>query len=741
MRKLYACLVVALICTAAKAANTTVTVTQEAFAFLEGYNVSKIYDFVNWTINGEAIEGEWAMSTDAAGFKANDWSGAAQTMYQCTTPGLTHLYAMDSNGNQRPRTIYTDNGKACGIYNFAGGGRVFSIADLKATMIIAIQRGTNDAKKPYESTHLSTSATDFAVCITDSIHAEQEAVDADGDGTPDGVNDGLDYYRMIADGRIDLVFERSHWIAAYAVLTDASMAEYVTSPVLKLAGVYETMRNIAVTPGTSSLGNDVETYYAFESADPLFMEDTEEIASIDTVYVIDEVTGEPAIDETTGEKIIESTTINYVRKPVYSEEFECWGENIYDPEVGSTLDITESDDEDMDGFVTVKAVSITAEGVMSEIVEVKFAVNAITLNAPTLTLVGMEGTNRNYRIGWTNNTLCGEEFQIIYETAEGFVNEEATIGEIITTAEGVTVTVKANGYLDGVLDFQDIDNEGIEYARKNTENATEGKNDWEFQNLALEQYQQIRGEILDYAYSVNAEGDTTFYSAEEYNSGEFAIPEGTVEVYKHFGWWWDGGSNDRATWGVLMDTVWADSIAIDADGNETVVEYYTIENVRYEEDGVGIFHSGLSIDCPPNAKNNSCIMIYCNTAHPDLGLYMMAKCTVNIEGLNYGEYVTMATGWGGSNYVNTTETTCDMVTTDGLFSKSFGQGVHIMNINVYTSGNLPDAIEKIEGNSANYANVFSIDGRMVRKNANVGTALNGLQKGIYIMNGKKYFVK
>jgi hypothetical protein len=30
---------------------------------------------------------------------------------------------------------------------------------------------------------------------------------------------------------------------------------------------------------------------------------------------------------------------------------------------------------------------------------------------------------------------------------------------------------------------------------------------------------------------------------------------------------------------------------------------------------------------------------------------------------------------------------------------------------------------------------------MVRKNINVGNALNGLQKGIYIMNGKKYFVK
>jgi len=740
MRKLYLLIVMALFGVAVNAANTTVKVTQEAFAFLEGYNVSKIYDFVNWTINGEAIEGEWTMSTDPAGFKANNWSGAAQTMYQCTTPGLTHLYAMDA-ANTRPRTIHNENGKACGIYNFAGGGRVFSIADLKATMIVAIQRGTNDAKKLYESTYLSTSATDFAVCITDSIHAIQEAVDADGDGTPDGTNDGLDYYMMKADGRIDLVFERSHWIAAYAVLTDASMKEYVTSPVMKLVKVNEDMRDVEVKIGESSLGNEVETYYSLDGSSPLFMEDTEEIARMDTVYVIDETTGEPAIDEATGEKIIDHVDVVYVQRPVFDEDAQAWGDYIYNPEDGTPISISSNDDEDGDGYVTVKAASITKDGVASEIVEVNISVGIVALNQPTLTLVGMDGLNRKYQIGWTNNTLCGEEFMIAYETAEGEVNEEVLVGDIVTTAEGVKVVVSVDGYADGVNDLQDIDNEGIEYARKNTEVAGEGRNDWEFQNLDEEQYKMIRREILDYAYYVNAEGDTTVYTPEEYNGGEIAIPEGAVEVYKHYGWWWDGGSNDRATWGVLMDTIWADSISVDELGNEVTVQYYTIENVRYEDDGVGIFHSGLSIDCPPNAKNNSCIMIYCNTAHPDLGLYMMSKSTINIEGLSYGEYVTMSIGWGGSNYVSTTETTCDMATADGIFSKSFGAGVHIMNINVYTSDNLPDAIEKVQGNSANYANVYSVDGRLVRRNANVGTALSGLQKGLYIMNGKKYLVK
>ena len=41
-------------------------------------------------------------------------------------------------------------------------------------------------------------------------------------------------------------------------------------------------------------------------------------------------------------------------------------------------------------------------------------------------------------------------------------------------------------------------------------------------------------------------------------------------------------------------------------------------------------------------------------------------------------------------------------------------------------------------NVAKAANIYSVDGRLVKKNA---TSLNGLESGIYIMNGKKYVVK
>ena len=126
------------------------------------------------------------MSTDKAGFRANNWAGNPQDMFQCKTEGLTNLYSSDY-GKIYARTIANENGKACGIFNGASGGRAFSIADLKESMIVAIQRGTNDAGKPMESTYLATSANGiYAVEITDSIHAIQEAIDADGDGVADG---------------------------------------------------------------------------------------------------------------------------------------------------------------------------------------------------------------------------------------------------------------------------------------------------------------------------------------------------------------------------------------------------------------------------------------------------------------------------------------------------------------------------------------------------------------------------
>ena len=47
-------------------------------------------------------------------------------------------------------------------------------------------------------------------------------------------------------------------------------------------------------------------------------------------------------------------------------------------------------------------------------------------------------------------------------------------------------------------------------------------------------------------------------------------------------------------------------------------------------------------------------------------------------------------------------------------------------------------INDIKANAKNAADIYSIDGRLVKKNA---TTVNGLASGVYIMNGKKYVVK
>lgn len=72
--------------------------------------------------------------------------------------------------------------------------------------------------------------------------------------------------------------------------------------------------------------------------------------------------------------------------------------------------------------------------------------------------------------------------------------------------------------------------------------------------------------------------------------------------------------------------------------------------------------------------------------------------------------------------------------TRAYFTKSGNQPAMI-NINL--DGNAT-GIENIEQNQADIYDVYSLQGQLIRKNA---TSLNGLAKGIYIVNGKKVMVK
>ncbi len=716
MRKIYLIMAAMIIGVTLPSKAVNIVVNETCASWFEGYEMTKLYDFVNWTINGEPLNDkpdEWTMSSDAATFKVANWSGNGQTVYPITSENLTHIYVM--NGDVRPRETY-------GIFNFSGG-RTLSFADLKAGMIIVAQGGSTNSKKPYTSTYVSKTAEGICIEITDSIMAIQNAVDADGDGEPDGVNDGLRYFKMLADGRLDLVLEGNNYISAYGIIADASAAEFVSAPSLKLVGVAYDSRNIELKAGESSRGNEVTTWYSVDGSSPIFMEDTEEIARYDTIYVRDELGA--VIDST--DYTVETI---FVQKPVFDEENSAWGDRQYYAEDGA-IEVSSGDDEDGDGYITVKVASITEAGVMSDIVEINVSVGYITLNQPTLTLIGLEGTLRKYQLGWANNTLCGEEFFINAEIGEGDIYEGMQIGDVIASRESIAVTVSADGYEDGVLTLNELDEEGVEYVRKNATLAEADKHDWDFDNLTEEQEMKIRREIIDYAYVVPEVGDTIKFYAEDGNWEAVEVPDTAIYVYHDYNWWYDSG-NGRATLNVQIDTIWAE------DGTYTT-------NAYYKEETIGLFHSGLTIDCPPNAKNNSCILIYTSDAEnilnrENLGLYFLSKGTISISSVQYGEYVLTNRGSGGSNYTNSRWTDCDRVPLEG-FTKSITSGSHIFSIDVYTTENLPDAIDKVVGNEANYANVYSIDGRIVRKNVNVGTALNGLHKGFYIMNGKKYFVQ
>lgn len=723
MRKIYSLITAVLLggSLASNAANTTVTVSEEAVAHLEDYRLIKLYDFVAWTYNGEELP-EWKYSDTKASFQINNWDHKLTDVFQVTTEGLNNLYLQDTGG-QYPRTLTSEPGKACGIFNGSKGGRIFSIGDLKAGMIVVLQGGSNDANKPWSQTIVTYE--DNIYNLTDSIHAVQEALDNDGDGEADGINDGLRYYRIESDGRLDLSLERTNWIAAYAILINKNMAEYVETPIQKLTKVEHAYRKIDVKSYSSSFGTPVKTYYSIDGSSPINMRDTEVVLSRDTTWVINEETGEIVIDETTGEPMVDHIDITYVQEPVQDETGE-WGDWIYENEI----EISDGDDYDGDGLVTVKVASITDEGVMSGVSSLTYSVGEIVLNTPVLTLVGMDKTARNYQLSWTNNTLCEEDYSFTYEANTGEAGE-MVIGDIISLTDGVVVTVSAEGYSDGVLVMNEVAEQGRSYARKNAELAAEGQHDWDFQNLSEDMIKKLEGKVVDYYYTLTYDEngeviDTVKYDAEKIDNGEIDEPDNMETAYKYYGWDALNATYSRTTLHVIVDTL----------VNEETGEKTT--NAYYDEEKTGIFN-GLTISCPPNAANNSCIIMYTNT---ELGVYFMSKSTISVENTAYGEFVVMGLGSGGSNYTTRTWSSCEMNgNPDGPYSVNLAAGMHVFYIDIYTSNDLPDVIEKVEGNNATFANVYSIDGRLVRANANVGNALNGLAKGIYIMNGKKYLVK
>ena len=130
-----------------------------------------------------------------------------------------------------------------------------------------------------------------------------------------------------------------------------------------------------------------------------------------------------------------------------------------------------------------------------------------------------------------------------------------------------------------------------------------------------------------------------------------------------------------------------------------------------------------------------------------LGLYCMARPTLTFdrEVAEYGDFVLVYQGAGGSNYTNNRWPSVHEVPADQLLSFQLNSGgIHLFYIDVYTSDKPEDyedpyvtEISNVAAPKALTGNIYSMDGRIIRRNADT----NGLQRGMYILNGKKYLVK
>lgn len=687
------------------AAMMLVSVTASAWSFdmtddnevlqSEAYNyrLYKSYNFFAGQFNGENLTNEagdrvygdgcLTLSADKAAFKLNGFD-----VYRVTAPvQMQNFYLAIGTGAINLRAGVNKDG----LHNYGSGSRFFAIADVKAGQIIVCQWGFSNTGKQ-GTTQPSDRISGASACtwddITEEVHAAQDALAPEPEAGQDPlvVHDNFSYWRATSDGFFVIEMGRDNCIQGLQIWIDATAKEAVTSPSLKVTGVNYDSRTLEFKPGESTFGNPVVTYYSTDGSDPVFLKDSEEVDHYeDDIPVYKKVLDMDAVADAGG----------------------LFGENEpYDPEMGYIVVDANFDEDDgiKDNIVTVKAVSVSVEtGVISDILTLPVSVEEITLNKPTFTLTGIDGVERTYTIGWTNNTLCGEEYQMIVETGEGGyydLDPNTGIGTTVTSATLVKVTVKVEGYNDG-SDELSVDYAGIDITRKNTPEEGETTHDWDFTALTNYQLALIKQDysldenIIESCYILedpsSEESNKIYYTKEEFINGEsdggVDLSEATP-VLKASGWTFDSG-NYRATLNV------ASSEEVDP---ETL--YDLNENgYGYVKDEAGIF-DGLQVSCPPNTKNASCILQYIgkvvdaynNDGITQLGAYFMSKPTITFprEVAKAGELVVIYYGTGGSNYTTYRTPLLSTVPEDALLTVTLPAGSHVFYIDVYTYDSLPE---------------------------------------------------
>lgn len=700
-----------------------------------GYALYKYYDFFNGMYSpedyfsdgvGNRVNGDgcFTLSPDKASFKLNGFEA-----FQVNKPvEMSNFYIGIGTGAINLRAGVNKDG----LHNYGSGSRFLAIGDVKKGQIVVCQWGCTTSRESVcqPSAAISGATACTWTDITDTIHAQQIELgttstweyDPEYPGDEDhaievkvpGKADAFSYWMAESDGYFVIELQRDIAVQGLQIWLDGSADEAVSSPTMKLVAVDGTSRQIEFTPGASTLGSDCQVWYGLEDDPALFLEETDEIVRADTTYVLDEE----------GQPTSEIADIQYTYRQRLSQE--DWavgvaGSNIYD---NTPFTITSDDDTDGDGVVVVHAATVSSTGNFSDITDFRVSVNDITLNAPSMTLVGLEGTARIYQIGWSNNTLCGEPFQL--KAVVDGEELDANLGDTFEAEQTIGARAEVAGYTDGVLAEEDVMSRGVAFSRKNAEKAEAGKHDWDFVNLTALQYQMIQGAYSDtIAYirpsEANVEAnDTTFYTRDEFyalvEAGTLTEADGVAWNPKDCGWWYESGKS-RATLNVIEG-------GNDANSN----------GFGYVEDNyVGLFGEGLSVSCPPNANNASCIFIYNNG---DLGAYFMSRPTLTFSrsAAQYGEYVLMYLGSGGSNYTNSRWPSLYEVPESELLSVTLQSGgVHVFYIDVYTPEELPyDGV-----NSVTIANdtkaIYDIAGRRM--------ATKNLHPGLYIIGGRKIVVK
>ncbi|MBO4444504.1 MAG: hypothetical protein J5814_07050 [Bacteroidaceae bacterium] len=676
---------------------------------LEGYKLFKDIDFYNGTVNGEVFgqgDGCFVINPDSpAEFKLNGFNA-----FQVENPGLEFMYV--SIGLENSLNARSGVNKD-GLHNYGSGDRCFAFTGMQKDQIVVVQGGLFDANREWKI-YAPTNSGDGACTyeeITSEVHAAQTAAGQ--------TADNFYYFRMTSDGRAEFMLGRGCCIQAMQILIDASN-ETVTAPVVTLVAVDGASRVVTINPGISTMGNDVETYYTFDGSDVFETTlDTDQLLYCDTIYGSDY----PADPD------------DYELDPHYAEivmkdDDGQWLSNgfLFEPSEPEIF-VDAIYDDDNDGFVTVKVATVSTTGIASSTTSVRLNIGEITLNAPTLTLVGLNDEYRTYQLGWVNNTLCKETYQITASVDDGY-SYAYTIGERMEAKDRIVVTVSAEGYNDGVLELDELPCEGEKFYRKNAAKAAEGLHDYDFRSDYMDAavLERARGEYVSRAYIISHSdttyvggetvitNDTTWYTREQYLSGEAADATPVYEGY----WNWAYDAAKSRTW---LDT-YTDTLTTDS---TVVVTPY------YREDLAGVWGDGCEISATFTAANGGGIALYTN----NLGIYFMTKGIVTLTNVYVGEYVVMHMGWGGSNYITTEYDICEEVTALGTgpctYTYNYAEMSRFLQyIDVYTNGDIPIGIQPAQDDASDAPSVvYDLTGRRVAHPS----------KGIYIMNGKKVWVK